>query len=514
MLEMARWGADDLIEYLLATHRDRCPSVMGRLKQSPADASAVDGVAALWSVVLEAMCSNDALATPVEALRHVLAARLGDACVRQVTTDYCLTRLLRADASGDEPPGYFARADPLLARLISCRPVQVLLAAQRIVWDLAAGTGSEHVGTRLPPDLVREVAALATFREPVMGALRDLTAGSDRRAHSTAASILHATDTGWRPAPRTTLVGAGLAGARWPRVDLSDVSLSGADLCDAVLDGARLDGAAAGQTRFRGASFRAASLRGLRAIEADFSGADLCGACADEGHFDDADLSGADLSAGSFRAAWFTRANLSDARLIAADFRKARFHDAALAGTSLAGADLREASFTGVDLTGVELAGARLAGAKLIGCDLQDVRLTGASLGSADLSRSDLTGSALPGADLRQTVLRMAGLANVHWEGADLRGADLTGASFHLGSTRGGLVGSTTPCEGSRTGFYTDDYEERYYRPPDEVRKANLCGADLRGATVADSDFYLVDLRGARYTVDQARHFHRCGAIM
>src|SRR3712207_7636310 len=47
-------------------------------------------------------------------------------------------------------------------------------------------------------------------------------------------------------------------------------------------------------------------------------------------------------------------------------------------------------------------------------------------------------------ADLRNT-----GLADVEWEGADLRDADLRGASFHMGSTRSGLVGSSIPCEGS-----------------------------------------------------------------
>ena len=46
------------------------------------------------------------------------------------------------------------------------------------------------------------------------------------------------------------------------------------------------------------------------------------------------------------------------------------------------------------------------------------------------------------------------------------------------------------------------------------MRKADLRYADLRGAKVAGVDFYLVDLRGARYTPDQARHFRRCGAIL
>jgi uncharacterized protein YjbI with pentapeptide repeats len=105
-------------------------------------------------------------------------------------------------------------------------------------------------------------------------------------------------------------------------------------------------------------------------------------------------------------------------------------------------------------------------------------------------------------------------LAEVDWEGADLRAADLRGASFHLGSSRSGLVFSPIACEGSRTGFYTDDLEEQHYKSPEEVRKANLCGADLRGAHLEGADFYLVDLRQAHYDADQDLYLRRCGAIL
>ncbi|HEV2294223.1 MAG TPA: pentapeptide repeat-containing protein [Tepidisphaeraceae bacterium] len=80
-----------------------------------------------------------------------------------------------------------------------------------------------------------------------------------------------------------------------------------------------------------------------------------------------------------------------------------------------------------------------------------------------------------------------------------------------MGSSRSGLVGSPIACEGSRTGFYTDDYNDQDFKSPEEIRKANLCGADLRGAKVDKVDFYLVDLRGATYTPEQAEHFARCG---
>ena len=117
-------------------------------------------------------------------------------------------------------------------------------------------------------------------------------------------------------------------------------------------------------------------------------------------------------------------------------------------------------------------------------------------------------------ADFRGANLAGAGLADIDWEGANLRAADLRGSTFHMGSSRSGLVGSPYPSHGTRTGFYTDDYYEQDFKAPEEIRKANLCGADLRGALIGDVDFYLVDLRGALYNRDQADHFRRCGAIL
>jgi len=512
-LEMARWGPDDVIEYLLATRRPQCASVMDRLKES--SGAELAGLPELWTIVLDQMAADASLATPADALRHFLAGRLGDARLRQAATEFCLHRLLH---NADLPcrPNYFNWADPVVARLIAYRPVQVILAAQRIVWDLAAGHGRDYLAKRFPDDLVADVAALATFRPPVMDALRTFLKRGDRPTHPTAATLLHATKTGWRPGPEfmPTLAAAVLSGADWAGVDLCDAELSAADLSCANLAGAQLDGAAAGSLVLRWATLRGASLRALRGVCADLSRADLCGACADRADFDGATAKEADFSAASCRAASFGAADLEGARMVATDLRKARLDGAKLAGANLTGADLRRASLKRVDLTRAELSGTRFAGAKLLECDLQGVELPSARFRRADFTGADLTGSVMPRADFRRAVLRETGLADVEWEGADLRGADFTGASFHLGSSRSGLVGSVVPCEGSRTGFYTDDLDEQSYRPPEEVRKADLRGADLRGAKVAGVDFYLVDLRGALYTSDQEEHLRACGAIL
>ena len=82
----------------------------------------------------------------------------------------------------------------------------------------------------------------------------------------------------------------------------------------------------------------------------------------------------------------------------------------------------------------------------------------------------------MPRADFREANLGGAGLADIQWEDADLRGADLRDCTFHMGSTRSGLVGSPYPGHGSKTGFYTDDYYDQGYKAP----RGNSQGQPLR----------------------------------
>src|SRR3990167_1060218 len=153
------------------------------------------------------------------------------------------------------------------------------------------------------------------------------------------------------------------------------------------------------------------------------------------------------------------------------------------------------------------------------GTRLQDstwigVRVDGARLDDARLHRADLTHAALPAARMRGTSLVHARLADVDLSRADLRGADLREVSFQMGSSRSGLVGSPIAREGSLTGFYTEDLRETAHLFPEEVRKANLTGCDLRGAKLDGTDFYLVDLRGALLHDEQLEVLRRCGAIL
>ena len=184
------------------------------------------------------------------------------------------------------------------------------------------------------------------------------------------------------------------------------------------------------------------------------------------------------------------RANLQGANIDAANFT---------------GANLEEARLNSLKLRVAWFDVARFGDAELRDCDLEGIVLTVPDFHDADLRRALLTSSRMQEANFMGANLRGARTAEIEWPGADLYDADLRGASFHLGSSQSGLVDSPVACEGSRTGFYTDDYDEQNIKPVEEIRKANLHGTDLRGADIKDIDFYLVDLRDAKFTRDQAK---------
>jgi uncharacterized protein YjbI with pentapeptide repeats len=220
-------------------------------------------------------------------------------------------------------------------------------------------------------------------------------------------------------------------------------------------------------------------------------------------------------------ASWFdfTGAHLAEARLNGAALRHAKLMAARLWRATLGGADLRHATcerarFAHVDLRDVRLDDANFARASLLHCNLEGTEVAGLLATSADFTGSAVTGARWPGARLAGASFRSAGLAGIDWHGADLRGCDFTGATFHLGSSRSGLVGSPIASEGSRTGYYTDEALEQTFQAPEDIRKANLRDCDLRGAHVSGTDFYLVDARGARLDPWQRAWLRRCRAIL
>jgi uncharacterized protein YjbI with pentapeptide repeats len=510
-LKMSPWGDDDLIEYLLAAHRPQCQAVMFKVKSYTQHIS-LDGSPQLWRAVLDTMAADESIGDVATALRQCLAPLLSDT---KMTAGRLSLMALCGRASREDLLSL--NLDAPASRLVRHRAVQVALASEMIVHGLCDRGPVFGLDRRWPHDLVTETARLAAHWPVAIERLKHFATGKSTATQPMAVSVLLAAQPDWRPAPRESLSwlhGAYVAGAHWCGVDLHRSMLDGADLASADLAGADLSGASAVSAVLRAASLGGAKLDGANALGGDLAGARLVGASAEDAKLVNADLHGADMRSASLHGADLTNADLSDAVLTSAKLTKAVLDHTKLDGADLVGVDLSQATLRHISLCEVNLSGTRFDGAAFQSCEMEAISLPNAKFAKAKLAGCYLTGASMPEADFRGADLRNTGLADVEWEGADLRDADLRGASFHMGSTRSGLVGSVIPCEGSKTGFYTDDYQDREFKNPEEIRKANLCGADLRGAKIDDVDFYLVDLRGATYSDSQREHFLRCRAIL
>jgi uncharacterized protein YjbI with pentapeptide repeats len=514
-LALADWGQDELIEYLLAAHHDACGSVIARLGAAK-DRS--------WSphlarIVLDRFAADESLTDSTRAIMEHVRQAFSDNAHYALARMHCLNALtvpIRSSKLLHKLNDLGCGRDELA--LLTHEIVQLALASEQVLRTIVDRKSWRALDDRMPLRLVEEVALRCRGDERAIEQLRTIV--STRRmapAHPMAASILHSAAVGWLPGKkprRANFRGGYFHRAEWPHVQLPGAALDGASFTAAALDAATLDEASISKCNFATASLRGASLRRVAANSANFVRADLRAARLPNASLENADFSQADLSQAALMKASLKSANLSRASLVRADLTMASLAGANLNEADFSYAELKQADLSHVDLRTAQLDGADLEQARMRQANLEEVDWPRARLREADLLGAHLTGSRLPAADLRGADLREAGLGEVDWERADLRGADLRGATFHMGSSRSGLVGSPIACEGSKTGFYTDDLEEMHFRPPEEIRKANLRGADLRGARIDNVDFYLVDLREARLDPNQLEHVRRCGAIL
>jgi uncharacterized protein YjbI with pentapeptide repeats len=520
--KIAPWDDDDLIEYLLARHCDQASSLFRRIRDA-SDRSLARGRPELWRIVIERMARDatieritDALMLAVDAGcqelgNSELAARHCEQALEladDVTPASKIGRSQKRDESESIPMGCY------LWRLMRFPPIRTLITADQLSKHLSSRDRIRLLARQLPRDLVEATANRVKSMPSAMEYLYDLT---DYRslAAPMAASILHATDTDWKPTESSGyLAQAFFGGARWSGIQLADANLRGADLSGADLHRATLTNVRLDEADLQRARLSQSTINSCTFFKADLSGANLRGATGSATTFVKSDLRRADFRGCRLPGAQFSRAQMQEAKFFAANL-----HSATLIDADILDADFRNVNFTLALLQHLRLRHALIEGAvftraRLQDCDLENIHWDDARFDGALLSRAYLTGSILHYANFRDADLRHAGLGDIDWEGADLRGADLTGCSFHMGSTRCGLVDSPYPSEGTRTGFYTDDYDDRYFKPPEEIRKASLQGANLLGANVEGVDFYLVDLRDAIYDDSQRHHFSRSGAIL
>ncbi len=514
-LMLARWGRDDLIEYLLARHPAVCSLVMPRIQ----DGALCEGLPRLWAIALDHLATDQSLPD----VRSALAQHVKD---MKLPLDF-ETRLRRVE--WDAMTGH-AEAHEILTSVLATinmsaqepfflmEPIQCLMACEYYLDQLRSPRGQSILQQRLPDDLLPYVSdALRYDREVIDQLQKILTRKVDRALHSASATLLVAIDPTWRPREilrEANLKEATLNRVCWPGIDLSGANLNNASLNEANLSNARLAGATFHSASLRSANLQGANLTGgvtlayADASDAQFQKADLTGAVFEQAELDGANFDGAVLSR-AFLNASLTGSSFRNATLIGTSFVGCR-----LDGSDFTGANLQFANLESTHLTSCCFDGACLERVSLMRAVLEAVCWADVVMEHANLRDACLTGSQLQGARLCWTDFSNARLADIDWENADLRFANLNGATFHMGSSRGGLVFSPFACEGSKTGFYTDELHEQHFKAPEEIRKANLRGADLRGAFLGAADFYLVDLRNAKMDPEQVAYARSCGAIL
>ena len=524
-LELAPWSQDEWIEYLLARHPDRCKSVMARLLADEQSRSAVF-TAEIWRVILDEMAADETVASPLDAMICRLSKRFTHE-QQLALSPSALDEMRRAQVI---PWSEAVKVVPDIDR-----PSWRLLNQPQVIFWIAAAYAVRVLKLNLPHEDARCLENISALPRGYLYNLADILRGdspatsqifriarsANTGCHAAAVTVLHLAGAlptpadGAHPDCGSSLAGAILEGVRWPGVSLKGMFLRSADFSSANLSHSCLDNVLAEGVDLSQADLRHSSLRVANLVSANLVGANLSRTTAPSAKFAGADC----------RNAIFDDADLYDtvwlnANLVGASFHRTNLSQAGLRHTTIDGADFTAANLSRARLDGLNLAAAEFrhaifTDAMLVGCNLDGVDLPKADCEGANFTNATFTGASMPGANLRDASLRGSGLADVDWEGADLRYADLRGAVFSMGGSRSGLVGSPYPGHGTRTGFYTDDFNDlATHKHPEEIRKANLCGVDLRGANIEGVDFYLVDLRGARYDAEQAEQLLRCGAIL
>jgi len=410
-----------------------------------------------------------------------------------------------------------AELSPTVRALLRTETAQLYLASSRVCDDLQKKRLPKYFRRHIKPELIRAVASAiepdAKIRKRL---LKAVAPGSPEENHAAVAGILNATSHGWRPTPGKlpNLEGAYLAGARWDRVSLVRGRCRRANLARAILRESDMESCDLGEAVLTRADLTGACLNNASCNGTSFNYAQLCHCRSETTNYFFADLVRADFTGANLKWATLVGTDCRDARFVRADLTRAHIFKANISGVDFTSASLRASEVSGMDFRATLLRGTSFARTKCVRCNFEDVDFPIADFYAADLVGALFTGANMPNAIFGEADLRETGLFEVNWPGADLRGADLRGASFHAGSSRSGLVGSPIASEGTRTGFYTDEYLDQSYRAPEEIRVANLRGADLRGADIFETDFYLVDLREAKYHGPQAEHLRKCGAIL
>jgi uncharacterized protein YjbI with pentapeptide repeats len=492
-MRLQNWRQDEIIEYLLANHPDKCKSVMQRLTvQSFAFAN---GSPIVWSFILDSMAENEAI---IDHEAIVVE------CVKQHVNDRKLNRFTERLIDSDEFTIEVESSSDKATKFLNCEDVAYHFAAERLV-ELLLQNRRELPRKQLHPRLITKVAQAAKDNDALYSIIeRSIQSGQNS---ANAAMILLQANPAWTPLHRKSmfmLMDCNIPNVKWSRIEIFGglfrrTNMNAACLSDGLFRTMDFDHFSLNDSSLTNCEFKVLTMMDSALVKARIEKTTFIVCQTGGSSFDESKIDQSLFHNVSFRKNSFCNAQLSKVEFLECmfencDFTNTELTRCAFANTTLNMANLRDATLIECDFSH----------SKLDQVDLEYMHLTGSKFISTKFDGGDLTGSIANGVSFYSASLKDTGLADIRWENCNLRDADLRGASFYLGSTRCGLVGSPYPSHGTRTGFYTDDTTKLDYQPPEEIRKACLVGCDLRGANLDNVDFYLVDLRDARF--DQKYH--------
>ena len=513
-LKLTEWGEDEVIEYLMASSTPRCKSVMQRLEESD-DLWLGGGSPRVLSIVLDQMIESDEVLSVGDGILRFFESIDFDFKTRRRVLDICLGNLFfDSRASIELFDSNITNADVI--SFLGNQTVRYVVATDKIVSMLEKRTAHKVMAAKWPLPFVRLIAAKVMRNAKANNFLNLLANTKDSKSAANAASLLVFNDRGWVPSidEKHAYKNAKLSKVNWTGQSLKSASMSFVDMNQANLSKCDLENAKLIGGNFQNACFSGANLTLAYAARANFSQANMPAMSAHNSTFIESNLSAACLECSDLSKANFNESDLSHANLSNCNLTRTQFLDAKLWKVDFSNSRLSKAMLRSADLRTAKLTGAVLSRAAMQRCNLVNQQLDGVDMEYVMLNGALLTGTVFRNCNLRNAKLNNGKMADIDWEDCDLRDANFFNCHFLMGSTRAGTVDSPYPSHGTRTGFYTDDFDDHYFKSPEEIRKANLCRCNLLGAKVFAADFYLVDLRGAIYDDDQRVHFQKCGAIL
>jgi fluoroquinolone resistance protein len=521
---MAPWSEDDRIEYLLARHRDVCGIVLARCQNTLAWVD-LQGHAALWSACLDELAQDPDPSDVTTALTRILERALDAAPDHADLRAALLAGLWRAD-----------RKDRTVFPLAFVGGVELLRAALEIP-SAALCLGAIVARRELllsPPCLetwqrpwreqaVEAVASVFPLGEEALEQVEQATLHDHLAVRFKAMGVLHLLDpvrsarallSPERSAAQRDWWGVGLPGIALPAARLREWKLQRCSLRGADLEGAWLDAVEANESDFSGARMQDSGWWTVSASSSDFAHSQAARAVFVHCKLQDSSWRHANLESSLWEEVDAPYSRFDAAKLIGAHLLDCRMFAAELGSVDLSRALFERCNLSSCDFRAARLEGTVFRHCRLMRTEWSGVVARGVELSTCNLKAAHLTDSVLTGSSLQGSSLVAAGLADASWVGCDLRDVDFTHASFHLGSTRSGVLVGAPPSWGTRTGFYPRDDGLDSSARPEKVRKADLRDCDLRGAQLDRCDFYLVDLRGALLSASQVDHLRRCKAIL